>query len=484
VIPSRLRSAGGRRLGLAALAALVVAGAAACRLAAGPGAEQGQVWVGYGRDQPQVAIRFWYVQRGARAQAAVEREAAAFHRAHPNVRVRAVPLQADTALARIRAAAAGGAAPDASELDTTWVPELTWAGALKPLSPAEVAGAGGRPEFVQAALGSTGPISSPTMTALPWFVDVPAVYYRADALRDLGIDPGQAFASWDSLEATLARLRAAGLTALGIPGRGEAGLVRDVAPWAWGAGGDLVAEDGSAPAIASDASVEGVDRYQGLVAAFADRAALREGPAEVEAGFAAGRYAVTFAGPSLAARLLLPAAEGGLAGEPAAVAGFGTAPLPAGPRARVVPVSGGDLAIWRRSPHQGAAYEWMRWLTAAPAQLDYAGASGSLPVRADLGAGPGRAGDPRLRAFVSELDAGRTYPAVPEWATIQAALAARLATVWDAIAQTGVPLPGARLRELLGAASDEIGAAIRQAARTPLSFACTTAELGPAAADG
>jgi multiple sugar transport system substrate-binding protein len=483
LIPAGLSSPGRRWLRLVALAALVVAGAAACRLAAAPGADEGQAAAGYGRDQPQVAVRFWYVPQGARARAALEQEAAAFHQAHPNVTVRTVPLDADTALAHVRAAAAGGAAPDVSELDTTWVPELTWDGALKPLSPAELAGAGGRPAFVQAALGSTGPIASPTMTALPWFVDVPAVYYRADLLRGLGIDPGQAFATWDSLEATLARLREAGLTALGVPGRDDAGLVRDVAPWAWGAGGDLLAEDGSAPAIASDASVDGVDRYQRLVAAFADRAALREGPAEVEAGFAAGRYAVAFAGPALAARLLL-AAGGGLAGEAAALAGFGTAPFPAGPRARVVPVTGGDLAVWRRSQHQGAAYEWVRWLTGAAAQLDYAGASGSLPARADLGPAPGPTGDPRLRAFVSELDAGRTYPAVPEWPAIQAALAVRLAAVWDAIAQTGAPLPRSRLRELLGQAGDEIAAAIRQAARTPLSFACTTAELGPAAADG
>ncbi len=230
--------------------------------------------------------------------------------------------------------------------------------------------------------------------------------------------------------------------------------------------------------------MDGVDRYQGLVARYADLAALPLPPAEVEAGFARGRYAVTFAGPALARRLLLPAESGGFADGAAARAGFGTAPFPGGPQARVVPITGSDLSIWRRGRHQGAAYEWVRWLTGAAAQRAYAAATGMLPARADLGPGPALAEDPYLRAFAVQLDDGRTYPGVPEWAAIQTALATRLAAVWDTIARTGTPLPRARLRELLTAASDEIGAAIQQAARTPLSFACTTAELGPAAATG
>jgi EmrB/QacA subfamily drug resistance transporter len=454
-----------RRWRRRALAGLGLLAAAACGLPAGPGGDRPAV--GYGSDRPPVTIRFWYLRDGVEPEAAMARQVAAFRRMHPNVRVVARPLDRATALARLRAAGAGGPAPDVSELATTWVGELTKAGALEPYTVAELDAAGSRDAFVQASLGSAGLVATRTTTALPWLVDTPAVYYRADVLRSLGLDPAAAFRDWDSLEATLARVRAAGgIPALGVSGQDQAALVAGVAPWVWGAGGDVLSEDGSSATIAADAALAGLDRYQALVARYGDLRLLARTPAAVEALFAQGRLAVTFAGPALARSLRA-------AGGP----DFGTAPFPAGPQGEAAYVAGGDLSIWRNSPHQAAAYEWVRWLTGTEGQRTYPADTGLLPARAEVAQAAGVAGDPYLGQFVRQLDAGRSFPSTPAWEPVEAALAVRLGSLWASVAETGAPLSRTRLATLMGEAAHDAEAAIRRSSRVPISFACTSDEL-------
>ncbi|MBO3738714.1 extracellular solute-binding protein [Actinoplanes flavus] len=386
-------------------------------------------------------------------------EADEFHRLHPNITVELRMLDWAAALTMISTAAGGGDAPDVTQLGTTWVGNLSKSGVLQPYTEAEIASFGGRAAFVPASWTSTKPVGSDTVNAVPWFVDVRALFYRTDVLRRLGLEPEKAFADWDSLERTLAAIKRDGkITPLGQPGKNDWNVVHNVTPFIWGAGGDLLAADGATPTLSTPEAFTGIDYYQRLMGNYNKRELMTKDTDAAMAAFAAGETAVLMQGPDAVSGFRADPNRAGLR------AGWSTAPLPAGPRGRYTFLGGSDLAIFARSAHRAAALEWVRFLTGAESQERYAVRNAGIwPARLETVRATALDTDPIYRAFAEAQKSGRQYPALAAWGDIEAALTRDISTLWESVQATGAPMAEPELRALLRRADEDVRVAVRQA---------------------
>ncbi|MEU7907772.1 extracellular solute-binding protein [Actinoplanes sp. NPDC049118] len=414
---------------------------------------------GYPASAPPVTIKFWFMPNGYEAQRSMQAEADEFHRLHPNITVHLTMLDWAAALTRISAAAAGGDTPDVAQIGTTWVGGLSQSGALAPYSGAELDSFGGRSAFVPASWTATKLVGSDAVTAVPWFVDVRALFYRTDVLRRLGLDPAEAFATWDSMERTLAAIKRQGrINPLGQPGKNDWNVVHNVAPFIWGAGGDLLAADGVTPLLSTPESFAGIDYYQRLMGRYNKRELLAKNSDAALSAFADGQTAVMAHGPDAVMTFRRDPNRPGLR------AGWSTAPMPAGPKGRFTFLGGSDLTIFKASAHRPAALEWVRFLTGAASQERYVVRKGGIwPARTEVTRSTRLDADPVYRAFAQAQLDGRQYPAVAAWVDIEAALTKDFSTLWESITESGAPLPADRLRALLRTADGDVRHAIQQA---------------------
>ena len=383
-------------------------------------------------------ITFWYLSDGTQADQVFQDAAKGFHAAHPDVEVHGTKLSSDTAYSKMLAALKGGGGPDAMEVSRDWLGAFSATAALHELSSDEVQRLGGATAFVP------GTWTTGKATAIPWFVDEKALYYRTDILHSVGLDPAAAFASWDALQSTLSAMQDAGQAhPLGL-GKGDASQVDDFAPWIWGAGGSLLSADGTKATINQPLSVNGVDEYQRLAGKFSDPAALQQSDSAVEAMFAAGKFAVTLAGPRLATQLR---------------GNFAVAPFPQGPAGRIVYAGGSDLAILAASKHASAAYEWARWLAGQDGETSYVPRLSMYPA---LAAASDSMSNVQFWAFKAQVGAGKSFPAIASWSAIDSVLGRYFAQVWNQVAGGGQPVPKDQLATMLDKAAGEMQAAIQQ----------------------
>lgn len=410
--------------------------------------------VGYGPDQPPVTIEFWYMPNGPSPEKAMRREVDRFHKLHPNITVRATRVDWPDALTRLTTAAASGSGPDVSQLGTTWVGSISSLEGLRPFREEELAWLGGREVYLPASWTSTRLLGHPEVTAVPWFVDIRAVFYRTDILRGLGIDPSTAFTDWRSFEATLDRISTHGkVAALGQPGKADWNVVHNVAPFVWDAGGDFLSADGTRATVATPAALDGVDYYQRLVAKYNSRQVLRGTYAEARRAFVDGRVAVLTDAPESVATFRSNAKLGGR---------WATAPMPAGPHGRFTFLGGSNLSVWKTSQHPQAALEWIRFLTGEDSQRRYVSGIGLWPARLSATSKAPFASDPAYRAFTAQIPNGRQYPAVAAWNGIEVALHKAFGTMWDRVLATGGPLTRRDLEALLNRATTDVQQAIAE----------------------
>jgi len=417
--------------------------------------------VGYDKNQPKVTIQVWYMPNGGDPTGYFNSEAAAFEAQHPNIAVSGTLVQWGDAFSKITTALTSGVGPDVTQLGTTWVGAFSKTGGLHSFSQAEIDGLGGKSAFVPAAWASSSLVGSNQTTAIPWFIDTRAIYYRKDILQSLNIDPTTAFTDWSTLEATLAKIQQSGkIQAFGVPGKQAYDVVHNFAPFVWDAGGDYVNADGTKATIDQSAAVDGVVEYETLAGKYVDPAVLQKNNSDVEALFGAGKFAVTTDGPWLAAQLLEPSSAGGFADGPTAKNGFGTAPMPAGPKDHKVFFGGSNLAVMKSSKQEAAAYEFVRWMT-NQGQPSYVSKVGMWPAR-ELSANATQfANNQYMTAFKSQLQFGKAYPMVAAWGPIEGAMVKDYGSLWDQVSAAKGPVPRSVVQDDMNKAAQDINAAIQ-----------------------
>ncbi|WP_433202862.1 extracellular solute-binding protein [Dactylosporangium sp. CS-047395] len=438
-----------RRTALLAAAAALLA-LAGCAKAGGTGSD------------PDVTLEFWYMPYGGPIQdRAVVQETEEFHKLHPGITINPVRIQWSDALTRLSTATTSGEGPDVTVLGTTWVGGFSALGALRPYTEAQIAEVGGKDVFATAAWSASHRLGSDEITALPWLTDVRALFYRKDVLAQAGIDPATAFTDWNAFEQTLKTIKAGNGTVwpLAIGNENNFGIIHNVAPFIWGAGGNLLDTSGAKSLLDQPAAVDGVEYYQRLVHQYDDPAAMKLTSSDVPEAFANGTGAITIDNSQSVGDYLADPDRPGLKN------GWGTAPMPAGKEGRFGFFGGSGLAILKAAKHPDAAFEWVKFLTGEESQRRYSVSSGLWPARTAAIAGTRLESDPAYAAFRTMIAAGRMYPSIPAWIVVESIIAKDLADLWHA----PDALTRAQVEEILQRTTKDIDDALQDPAQTGIN---------------
>ena len=370
---------------------------------------------------PAVELSMWVMPVTTNAQHDVPDLIAPFLKSHPGITVRVTVLDWESGWNKITAAAASRRGPDLLELGTTWMPAIAAMGGLEALTPAQLAQVdNGAPYYAQ-LWKTTQVFGHPgTMYGLPWYADVRAAFYRTDVFRQAGIDPAQAFASWDAFHAALKKINGtvvAGkrVSALAYAGKNDWNVVHNLAPWIWNGGGDVLTADAKHSGLSSPQALKAIDFYSSLaVEGLVPSNALEKDSDILEGAWVGGDYGVIFSGPWLMRRIF--------ESPPGSVvrSNFDVAPYPAGPAGHATFFGGSNLAIFKGSRHKAEAWELVKYLGGKAPQVQLALVSSMMPARIDAANDPAWTTRHPVYAKLTAIAAdGRAYPPIPAWGPLE-----------------------------------------------------------------
>jgi multiple sugar transport system substrate-binding protein len=373
----------------------------------------------------------------------------------------------DVQFDRIRNAAVSGRGPCVTQAGTTQVPFFAALGGFVDLAD-RVDEIGGEDAYAPGIWATTQVTGQDGVWAVPWFTEARAVYYRADALEEAGVDPETAFADWESFRATLEALKdvkeidGQEIEPFGSPGKLAFDLVHHVMPFVWNAGGAELAEDNSESTINSPEAIEGVKFFADLIPeGVYDTSALERDGVQVEETFKGGQLAVWIGGPWVLASVERTDDE---AWTDAARKNVGVAPMPAGPTGEASTfVGGSNLMMFESCEDQDAAWEVIKFLSEDQVQTDYASLMGMFPSRLDPQQAQGEI-DANYAAFAEAIESGRTYAPIPQWGQIETAYRDRFGAILESAAGQGPAYSEDLIQSELDEAKQEADAALAQEA--------------------
>ncbi len=416
----------------------------------------------------QKTLEIWIMPNSPKPIDDLKAIVAPFEKAN-NVEVKVTVLDWGVAWTRITTAATSGVGPDIVQLGTTWVGAITAMNVLEPVDDVLQA-LGGSKAYLPAVWNTTRLYGSSTATAVPWFSELRAFYYRTDALKAAGVDPNKMFSTWQDFEAGLAQLAKSSFTdpvtkkplfPLCAPGKNTWDVLHSAAPWIWGNGGEIVKRVGGKwqSALNSPESLDGLDFYFSLaVKGYIPTEALEKNTAQIEADFQAGRCAVMSSGPWVIRGSRLPESQGGFA-ERVAAKNLGVAPYPRGPKGRYTFFGGSNLAIFKFSKNKELAKELLKFLGSPEGNYKYAVTAGNLPTQKTAWERPEIKNDPLLSKFVLAAQFGRTYPTLAGWGEVENLAVQHLGMVWDTVTQKRYSKEA--LKDLMDKASRAINEALK-----------------------
>lgn len=389
----------------------------------------------------KVVVEFWVMPNSLEPIADLQKVIDEFEALNPTIKVKITSVDWGAAWTKITTAATSGDVPDIVQVGSTWVGSISSMNALLDLK-GRVPELGGKDVFIPAAWVSTGLEGSGQITAIPWFMDARAMFYRTDVLRAAKVKPSE-LDNWDSFAKALKKIKDANvsidgteITALGISGKNDWNVTHNLAPWIWGAGGDFIAPDRKKSVVNSKEALNGILYYIGLVQkGYVPIEYLELNTAQVSSNFNNGSCAIYFDGPYEVKTLTTPPAQGGAAGSLTS-RNFAVAPYPKGPKGRYTFVGGSNLSIFKMAKHPEESFLLLKFLTSKKAQVDYAKATGFLPARRDAFNDPFFMNDPNRRMFKEAVMYGKTYPCIPAWGLLEPVLTRRFGIMWEYITST------------------------------------------------
>lgn len=340
-----------------------------------------------------------------------------FETAHPGVRVQSESLtwSSDEQHQFYVINLEGGSPPfDVMMLDVIWVPEFARAGWILDLTPF-VAPAERDAHFPAAVEPAR---QGGRLWALPWFMNVGLLYYRADLLARQGLRPPETYAE---LAAQVRRIRAAEgdprLDGFLWQGKQYEGGMVNVLEALWANGARLLDESGR-PFPERERARESLAFLRGLIESGVSPGWVTAADEELtRRPFGDGRAIFLRSWPYALDLFELP--DSPVRGK------VGIAPLPRLPHgARGAGSTGGaHLAVSARTRHPDLAVELVRFLTGAPAQRAMTTGAALRPTRPDLYRDPELVKrDPSLPALHSLVLAGRPRPVTPYYLMLSTTL--------------------------------------------------------------
>jgi len=394
------------------------------------------------KEEPgKATVQMWVMPNSMEPLADIEKLLKEFEAQNPGIKIKITSVDWGAAWTKITTAATSGDVPDLVQIGSTWVGSLSSMNALMDLK-GRVAELGGKNIFIPAAWRTTGIEGSGQITAIPWFMDARAMFYRTDVLREAGIDPKE-LDNWGSFAMALKKIKDAKvsidgleISPLGISGKNDWNVIHNLSPWIWSAGGDFISKDGKRSVLNSNETLKGVLYYIDLVrAGYVPIEYLELNTAQVSSNFNNGSCAIYFDGPYEVKTLTTPPGQGGAAGSLTS-RNFAVAPYPRGPKGRTTFVGGSNLGIFKDAKHPEEAFKVIQYLTSKKAQVDYSKVTGFLPVRREAFDDPYFSSDPNRRVFKEAVLYGNTYPCIPAWGLLEPVLTRRFGIMWEYISRT------------------------------------------------
>jgi multiple sugar transport system substrate-binding protein len=400
------------RAAAVALVVFVVLGASALVTA---GCGGGGVGDGGGAT-PEVTLRFWGLGREGEV---VREMVPEFERANPGVHVEVQQIPWIAADSKLLTAVVGESTPDVAQLGNTWIAELVALEALAGLGDRVAASAAVDRDAYFPGIWDANVLGG-EVWGVPWYVDTRLLFYRSDLLAAAGVaEPPRTWAAWREAMERVREHTGPDRWAILLPvNEFEQPVILGLEQ-----GSTLLADGGRHGAFSQPPFVRAMEFYVGL---------FRDGLAPVVSynqvgnvyqDFARGDYAFYITGPwnlgEFASRL-----------PPELQDAWATAPMPARDASTGEPgasiAGGASLVVFRRSPHQDAAWRFIEFLSSPAQQLRLHELSGDLPARIAAWDDPALAGDPRVAAFRRQLANTVPMPKVPEWQRISIKLAERI----------------------------------------------------------
>jgi multiple sugar transport system substrate-binding protein len=418
----------------------------------------------FGNGAAAVELTMWVMPVTVNAQHDIPALIAPWLAQHPGITVRVTVLDWESGWNKITAAAASRRGPDLLELGTTWMPAIAAMGGLEPLTAAQLAQVdGGTPYYAQ-LWKTTQVFGRKGVYGLPWYADVRAAFYRTDVFRQAGVDPAQAFASWDAFRAALRKIngRIVGgkrVAALAYAGKNDWNVVHNLAPWIWNAGGDVLSADAKHSALDSAPALQAIDFYSSLaVEGLVPSNALEKDSDILEGAWVGGDYGVIFSGPWLMRRIF-EAPKGSVV-----QTNFDVAPYPAGAHGHATFFSGSNLAIFKGSRHKAEAWALLKYLGGKTAQLQLALVSSMMPARVDAANDPAwTARHPAYAKLTAIAADGRAYPPIPAWGPLETVYTKHLGQLAELSSGIGQPYSVPAMKALIASTVIEADKVLEEA---------------------
>jgi multiple sugar transport system substrate-binding protein len=326
-----------------------------------------------------------------------ERLASEFHAANPAINIKIEVVRWDDLQQKLRADISGGANADVSIVATHWLLDLVKGDQAEPLDGMMSAEFRGR--FIGGFL-TPGQIGGKTY-GLPIRASARAMYYNVELLAKVGITTPPA--TWEELQADAEKLKAAGIAAFGLQGKGtETDIYWDYALWT--EGGDVVGRDGKA-AFASPAGVQALTLYKSMI----DKGLTEDGPTnytleDLQDLFTHGRVAMLIAAPVLISQLATGAPK----------LNYGIAAIPKGTRSATYAVTD-SIVLFRNSKVKAAAWKFLDFLFTKAPRVEFSKAEGFLPTTKAEASDSYFTGDARLHVFVKQFPSAHFASTMTGW---------------------------------------------------------------------
>ena len=306
-------------------------------------------------------------------------------------------IPSDQMVQKYATAVAGGQAPDAISLDLIYTPSFAEAGQLEDLTDF----AKSLPYFnaLAPAHVKQGTYEG-KVYGLPLLVETSVFAWNKGLYKKAGLDPDKAPTSWDEIAANAEKIRKLGDDTYGFyfSGGGCGGcMIFTFAPLVWGAGADILSDDGKTATLDTPQMRKAVEDYRKMV---------KSGVMPASASTDNGVDFLKFLGGKIGQQSLGAFAIGTLITQHPEL-DFGVALIPS-VDGKTSSFAGGDnIVVTKGAPHVAQIKKFLEYVYSEEGQTIMA-KYGSLPTRTDIADKVLAGQDPRLKIAASAVAIAKT----------------------------------------------------------------------------
>ncbi len=422
------------------------------------------------------SLSIWIMPNGATPQEKLEQQLEAFTQ-KTRIPTKVTVLDWGVAWNRISTMLeTGNDAPDVLQLGSTWVPYFAARGELKPLNASLDKIDSNR--FVPVSWYTSHIDADTNIYSIPWFIDIRPVLGNKRIMEKYGITPAD-IQNYKGFAEAVKKVNqgkefledGARIRGYALPGKSDWNIPHNFAPWIWSYGGSFVDKDKNGKwcsNMLSPHTLEGIAKYISFVIdSLVSTESLQANSAEIAQQFNNGELAFIVSTAEVVMQTRIHSSQGGLSNARIGSDGVAVLPIPRGTAGSVSFIGGSNLAIPAKN-NRKEAIQLLLFLTEDKTLDEYTKQIGFLPTSKKVL--ESWAEDEAYKNLVTQLETGKTYPALPEWGEIEQSLVSMFSAIWDHL-ELPVPYSEEKLYEIIKNYSDIINNQLGYTPTSTMTFA-------------